>query len=83
MCRNIYPQPQRCYQTMVSTVSLRRSHNLRAFLQAEGPEGSFAPSWSVMSLGPDEWLGFLLGDWLRLPDGRVMTYTFVSLLQLQ
>ena len=83
MCRNIYPQPQRCYQTMVSTVSLRRGHNLRAFLQAEGPKGSFVPSWSVMSLGPDEWLGFLLGDWVRLPDGRVMTYTFVSLLQLQ
>ena len=28
-------------------------------------------------------LGSLLGDWVRLPDGRVMTYTFVSLLQLQ
>ncbi|HEY1435986.1 MAG TPA: hypothetical protein VGG82_00655 [Casimicrobiaceae bacterium] len=22
-------------------------------------------------------------SWVRLPDGRVMTYTFVSLLQLQ
>jgi len=59
MFRNIYPQPQRCYQTMVSTVSLQRSHDPRRMSRA----------LLVQMNG----LGSLLGDWVRLPDGRVMT----------